>query len=56
MEEVWQTYVDLLEVQKFYRHELDRIIPEGCKIAFTKSTLTEAEKAAYEEGGRCYVK
>ena len=56
MQEVWQTYVDLLETQKFYRHELERIIPEGCKIAFTKSTLTEAEKAAYEEGGRCYVK
>lgn len=56
MKEVWQTYVNLLETQSFYRHELNRIIPEGCKIAFTKSTLTEAEKAAYEEGGRCYVK
>lgn len=56
MQEVWQTYVDLLEVQDFYRHELNRIVPEGCKIAFTKSTLTEDEKAAYEEGGRCYVK
>ena len=56
MKEVWQTYVDLLEVQDFYRHELNRIVPEGCKIAFTKSTLTAAEKAAYEEGGRCYVK
>ena len=56
MQDVWQTYVDLLEVQDFYRHELNRIVPEGCKIAFTKSTLTEAEKAAYEEGGRCYVK
>ncbi len=56
MKEVWQTYVNLLETQSFYRHELNRIIPEGCKIAFTKSTLSEAEKAAYEEGGRCYVK
>ena len=56
MKEVWQTYVNLLETQSFYRHELNRIIPEGCKIAFTKSTLSDDEKAAYEEGGRCYVK
>ena len=56
MKEVWQTYVNLLETQSFYRHELNRIVPEGCKIAFTKSTLTAEEKAAYEEGGRCYVK
>ena len=56
MKDVWQTYVDLLETQKFYRHELNRIIPEGCKIAFTKTSLTTAEKADYEEGGRCYVK
>ena len=56
MKDVWQTYVDLLETQKFYRHELNRIIPEGCKIAFTKTSLSTAEKADYEEGGRCYVK
>ena len=56
MKDVWQTYVDLIETQKFYRHELDRIIPEGCKIAFTKTSLTTLEKADYEEGGRCYVK
>ena len=55
MKEVWQTYVDLLELQSFYRHELERIIPEGCKIAFTEN-LDEDQKAAYEEGGRCYVK
>ncbi len=55
LEDVWQTYVELLEVQDFYRHDLDRIIPEGCKIAFT-SDLTDAQKAEYEEGGRCYVK
>ena len=56
MKDVWQTYVDLLETQKFYRHELNRIIPEGCKIAFTKTNLSTTEKADYEEGGRCYVK
>ena len=56
MKEVWQTYAELLELQDFYRHDLGRIIPEGCKIAFTKTNLTAAEKAAYEEGGRCYVK
>ena len=53
MKEVWQTYVDLLETQSFYRHELDRIIPEGCKIAFNDASY---DKTAYEEGGRCYVK
>ena len=53
MKDVWQTYVDLLETQKFYRTKLDRIIPEGCKIAFNDSSY---DKTAYEEGGRCYVK
>ena len=56
MQEVWQTYIELLDTQNFYRQELDRIVPEGCKIGFTKETLTEAEKEAYKEGGRCYVK
>ena len=57
MEKVWQTYVELLDAQYFYRHEQDRVIPEGCKIGFTnKNALTEAEKKAYEEGGACYVK
>ena len=56
MEQVWQTYIELLDTQDFYRHELDRIVPEGCKIGFTSKTLTEEQKKAYEEGGRCYVK
>ena len=56
MEQVWQTYIELLDTQDFYRHELDRIVPEGCKIGFTSKTLTEDQKKAYEEGGRCYVK
>ena len=56
IEDVWQAYYELIETQKFYRHELDRIIPEGCKIGFNKATLSEEEKADYEEGGRCYVK
>ena len=57
MEKVWQTYVELLDNQYFYRHELKRVIPEGCKIGFTrKDKLTDAEKKAYEEGGACYVK
>ena len=56
MEEVWKTYYELLENQDFYRHELDRIVPEGCKIGFTNKNLTEEQKKAYEEGGRCYVK
>ena len=57
MEKVWQTYVELLDNQYFYRHNLDRVIPEGCKIGFVnKDKLSEAEKKAYEEGGVCYVK
>ena len=56
MEQVWQTYIELLDTQDFYRHELDRIVPEGCKIGFTNNALTEEQKKAYEEGGRCYVK
>ena len=56
MKDVWQTYADLLQVQDFYRHDLDRIIPEGCKIAFSSTSLDDDELAAYEEGGRCYVK
>ena len=57
MEKVWQTYVELLDNQYFYRHELNRVVPEGCKIAFTKSgQLTAEQKKAYEEGGACYVK
>ena len=56
MEQVWQTYIELLDTQDFYRKKLDRIVPEGCKIGFTNKTLTAEEKEAYEEGGRCYVK
>ena len=53
IEEVWQTYVELLESQDFYRHDLDRIVPEGCKIAFTTTSYDASE---FEEGGHCYVK
>ncbi len=56
MEKVWKTYLELLEVQNYYRSEVNNVINEGCKIAFTKTTLTAEEKAAYEEGGACYVK
>ncbi len=57
LEKVWKTYIDMLETEYFYRNELDRIVPEGCKIAFTKGTaLTAEEKALYEEGGSCHVK
>ena len=52
MEDVWQTYIELLENQDFYRQKLTRVIPEGCKIAFTGN----ADDAAYKEGGACYVK
>ena len=60
MIDVWNTYIDLLETQDFYRNTLsDRIVPEGCKIAFTKDLTAEQKKeleAAYKEGGACYVK
>ena len=66
---VWEKYFELLATQDYYRTDIrntdsaatynDRVVPEGCKIAFTKD-LSAAEKAAlkaqYEEGGYCYVK
>ena len=61
LEKVWRTYIELLETQDFYRDPknvsgVDRILPEGCKIAFNKGTLDADEKEEFEEGGRCYVK
>ena len=53
--QVWQTYVELLKSQDYYRHNTKRVLSEGCKIAFTKG-LTEAQKKEYEEEGFCYVK
>ena len=55
IESVWQTYIELLKCQDFYRHETERVVSEGCKIAFTKE-LTPQEKEDYEEGKFCYVK
>ena len=56
MEKVWKTYLELLSVQDYYRQTVKNVIPEGCKIAFSSNSLTDAEKAAFEEGGACYVK
>lgn len=72
LKKVWQTYLDLLATQDYYRKDIrdtssaatynDRVVPEGCKIAFTKDarTFTEEQqkqfKKAFEEGGYCYVK
>ena len=58
IEKVWKTYIDLLETQDNYRDTLDRIIPEGCKIAFSEDTSlwTDAKLKEYKEGGHCYVK
>jgi Zn-dependent M32 family carboxypeptidase len=55
IEDVWQTYVELLQAQDYFRKTANRTISEGCKIAFTKN-LTDAQKKEYEEGGVCYVK
>ena len=55
IEDVWQTYVELLQAQDYFRKTANRTISEGCKIAFTKN-LTDAQKKEYEEGGICYVK
>ena len=67
LKKVWETYFNLLETQYTYREGVrntvsaatynDRVVPEGCKIAFTKGTaLTANEKKNFEEGGYCYVK
>ena len=53
LEQVWKTYVELLEAQDWARHDTDRIVPEGCKIAFSNK---DYDKTWYEEGGKCYVK
>ena len=53
LEQVWKTYVELLEAQDWARHETNRILPEGCKIAFGDKGY---DKTWYEEGGDCYVK
>ena len=53
LEQVWKTYIELLEAQDWARHETERIVPEGCKIAFSDK---DYDKAWYEEGGKCYVK
>ena len=53
LEQVWKTYVELLEAQDWARHETNRIVPEGCKIAFSNK---DYDKDLYEEGGACYVK
>ena len=53
LEQVWKTYIELLEQQDWARKETNRVVPEGCKIAFTKA---EYNKEDYEVGGKCYVK
>ena len=55
MFEVWKTYYELLLTQDSYRKatEKNRILPEGCKIGFTKDGV---DKSNYEQGGKCYVK
>lgn len=57
LETVWQTYVELLQVQDYYRHTANRVLPEGCKIAFSTTVNPDVRKAQFEEeGGVCYVK
>ena len=59
LEDVWQTYVELLQSQDYFRKTANRTISEGCKIAFTKELTAEQRKnleANYKEGGVCYVK
>lgn len=64
LEKVWETYLNLLATQDYYRKTIkdtaDRVIPEGCKIAFTKNLTASEQKALmdgqYKEGGKCYVK
>ena len=65
LQKVWETYFNMLATQDYYRNGVrntasadtynDRIVPEGCKIAFT-SNLTAEQKKIFEEGGYCYVK
>jgi hypothetical protein len=52
LEKVWRTYLELVELQEEYK-ESGRVIPEGCKIGFTKSGDHDSKE--YEKGGKCYV-
>lgn len=56
IEDVWQTYVELLQAQDTYRKTLKRALPEGCKIAFTEDSATWKARPEFKEGGKCYVK
>ena len=55
--DVWETYLELLLTQDGYRKAAqanNRILPEGCKIGFTKTSGFSQDD--YKEGGKCYVK
>ena len=60
MEDVWQTYAELISTQMYFRHTANRVVSEGCKIAFTKKYTAADRKTLedtyFKEGGICYVK
>ena len=49
MNRAWEKYLELLEAQKDARYNVDRMVPEGCIIAFTDGDTSE-----YDKGGECY--
>jgi len=46
----WESYLEMLEAQSEARSNQDRMVPEGCIIAFTDGTLSNY----YDKGGVCY--
>lgn len=49
----WSSYLELLEAQNQARHNKERMVPEGCIIAFEQNSLDGVENL-YKKGGACY--
>ncbi|MFA7032611.1 MAG: hypothetical protein WC201_03515 [Bacilli bacterium] len=50
MNRAWESYLELLEAQSEARDNEERMVPEGCIIAFTDGTTN----TYYDKGGVCY--
>jgi len=50
VEDIWEDYVDLLEIQDSSRLNTNIMVPEGCIIGFNEA----GHDALYAKGGACY--
>lgn len=49
----WSSYLEMLEAQNNARHNKQRMVPEGCIIAFEQNSL-DGVADLYKSGGACY--